>query len=176
MGAWKYLSDFAFAAVEDNIPVVQFVHDYSLICLFQWLLDSRHSLCTGPTSDEKCISCFRRSLRWKGRIPNALLSVPFLGSTMQGFIGSNFTKRLDLDSTVRRALSHMQTYRDGLTFFIAQSPSVIDVLASARIEPSRCRFVPQYIGEDKLRKYNSPSNRSRQQEISESRVCWSVVR
>jgi len=145
MGAWKYLSDFAFVGREHGIPVVQMVHDYSILCLRTWLVDSWGNLCEGPTTHQKCLSCIWHSWTWKGRIKNLLLSS--FRTLLHGGLSPSFTLG------AQRALNDLQRYREAITLYIAQSPSVVDLLQSGGIERSRCRLLPQYIGEEKLREY-----------------------
>ena len=153
MGAWGYLSDFVFVAKEMGIPVVQMVHDYSILCLRQWLVDSWGEVCSGPTPLGKCIDCIRHGLGWKDRIKDFTLSLPVLGEAAWPKVEGDSRWGMHVNRVVGEAYSYMQSYRNQIDIFIAQSPAVIEMLKTVGVDPSCCRFVPQYIGEEKLRKY-----------------------
>lgn len=153
MGAWNYLTDFAFVAHRHKIPIVQFLHDYSILCLRQWLVHSRGNLCDGPSSKRKCVDCSWYSLGWKGRTFDRLQYLPVAGRLLRGIFPGNQTEDLSVRDTVSKALNHMEEYRNRVSLFIAQSPPVTEVLSELGIGANRCRLVPQYIGEDKLKEY-----------------------
>jgi len=148
MGAWKHLMDFALAGCEQGIPVVQMVHDYSVLCLRSWLVDSWGNICSGPTTDHKCLKCVSHIWTWKGKLKNLLLTC-FRFISGQGGKPSATLNAND-------ALSYLHRYQSAISVFIAQSPSVTDVLQQAGIQLDRCRFLPQYIGEAKLWHYARP--------------------
>ncbi len=150
VGAWKLMTEFALEAAREHIPVVQVVHDYSLICLRQWLLDSSGNLCSGPTSDAKCLNCVDGSLALRARLSSRLLSLPLASACAGAVLGPDYVADRHLPTAVGDALAHMAGYRRAVTLFVAQAPSVTDLLGSAAVVPSRCRFLPQFIGEDKL--------------------------
>ncbi len=156
VGAWKLLTEFALEARRRDIPVVQLVHDYSLICLRQWLLDSSGSLCSGPTSEAKCLRCVEHSLGARARLASRLLSLPLAPAFAGALLGPDHVADRHVPTAVGEALTHMAAYRRAVTLFVAQAPSVVEVLSSAAIAPSRCRFLPQFIGEDKLARYPRP--------------------
>ena len=60
---------------------------------------------------------------------------------------------------MEEAFRFSESYRNLIDVFIAQSPDVIDVLSGNGIDRNQCKFVPQYIGEEKLRKYPRPSGK-----------------
>ncbi len=153
MGAWNHLLEFALAGIARRIPVVQMVHDYSVLCLRTWLVDSWGNICTGPTSTEKCIRCVRHGLGWKDKIKDLFLSVPIIGEYVRTLLSTNSRYNVHTSSTVNQAYIYMSDYRDCVSIFIAQAPSVEDTLRSIGIENSRCKLLPQYIGEERLRQY-----------------------
>ncbi len=156
IGAWKHMTEFALEARRLGIPVVQVVHDYSLICLRQWLLDNSGRLCSGPTSRGKCLECISGSLGVRATLRNKLLSAPLISSVAGFFLGSDYVGNHHVQTGVGSALDHMDDFRRAITLFVAQAPSVVDLLGSAGIAPSRCRFLPQFIGDEKLERYPRP--------------------
>ncbi len=156
IGAWNHLTEFGLEAHQRGIPVVQVVHDYSLICFQQWLLDSSGRLCTGPTSREKCFECLRRPLGPRAALRNRLLSLPGLPSVAGALFGPEYVGNHHVASGAGSAWAHMQAFRGAITLFIAQAPSVVDLLGTAGVSPSRCRLLPQFIGDEKLEKYSRP--------------------
>ncbi len=156
IGAWAFLSEFALAAAREGIPTVQVVHDYSLICLRQWLLDAAGELCSGPTSEGKCRECIASSFGPRGWLRNRLLSLPVVPALARTIWGEDTVGNHHAPTAVGEAWRHMAAYRRAITLFVAQAPSVIDVLATAGVEADRCRLLPQFIGDEKLERYPRP--------------------
>jgi len=155
IGAWGFLSEFVFAAKALGIPVVQLVHDYSILCLQQWLVDSWGKLCNGPDSLGKCTTCVRHGLGWKDKIKDVILSLPIVGKGVWTKVEANRKWGIQADLVVRESYIYMQRYRNLIDLFVAQSPTVIELLKTGNVAPSRCRFIPQYIGNEKLQEYPS---------------------
>lgn len=153
MGAWQSLAEFAFAAKDQHIPIIQQVHDYSILCLRRWLIDSWGDHCDGPAYIGKCINCVRHSLDWKDRIKDGILSLPWLGHVLENNLEASSKFNKHVKAAVSDAFAYMKAYRDQTDLFIAQSETVSEVLGLAGIEQSKCKLVPQYIGEKKIRKY-----------------------
>lgn len=161
--AWKHLTDFASVGHERGIPIVQLLQDYSILCLRQWLVDSWGELCSGPTTPEKCSSCIWHGQGVKERARDTLLSLPLIGATISTHItGGDDKRNARTRSVVREAVSHMQRYREMVTRYIAQTPSVVEVLEANGVAPSRCHVVPQYIGEEKFQAFPRPIRDSRE--------------
>ena len=157
VGAWKGLTELGLEARRLDIPVVQVVHDYSLICLRQWLLDRSGALCTGPTSERKCLDCMSHPPpRAYARARNHLASLTPVRRLTKVLLGRVPSSEQYDPLAVEEALTHMAAYRHAVTRFVAQAPSVVDLLGSAGIAPEQCRFLPQFIGEDRLRRYRRP--------------------
>jgi len=153
VGAWGGLIDFPLVGSGHGIPIIQMVHDYSILCLLHWLQDSWGNLCTGPTSTAKCTACIRHSLGWKDKIKNAILSTAIVGKVIQKYLGRGNRYNIQVKSTVDGALQFMHAYRQKIELFIAQSPMVHKKLAEFGVRKEKIRMIPQYIGEDKLDKY-----------------------
>lgn len=159
VGALQHLTEFALMGKALGIPLVQTVHDYTILCLRQWLVDGWGENCDGPTSVEKCANCIRHSLGHNDRIKDTLLSFPFLGPKVLDFLGEYSRFNIHVNTVVSEAFSFMKNYRDVVTLFIAQTPLVADVLNCCGVKPSRIRLLPQYIGEKKLRCYSRAEGR-----------------
>ena len=157
IGAWQHLSDYGIEARGQGIPIVQVVHDYSLICLRQWLLDSSGELCAGPTSRDKCVRCLGGSLGIRASLKDRVLSLPAVASLAGSLLGSEYVGNHHVATGAGDALAHMAAFRRAVTLFVAQAPSVVDILGSAGIAPSQCRFLPQFIGDHKLERYPRPA-------------------
>lgn len=153
VGAWGGLIDFPLVGAEYGIPIIQLVHDYSILCLLQWLQNSWGHLCTGPSSAAKCITCIRHSLGWKDKIKDAVLSTPVLGKVIRKYLGWGNRYNIHVESTVSESLRFMQAYRQKVSLVIAQSPFVSKKLAEFDVQEEKIHLIPQYIGEEKLIQY-----------------------
>ena len=153
VGAWNHLSDFVMLGYKLRVPIVQLVHDYSILCMRQWLVDSWGNLCSGPTSTQKCLACIRHGLGWKGQAKSKIQALPALGLVASIIWPDDGNEHQSVKSSVTQAIDYMQTYRDRISLYIAQSPSVMDVLRVGGVGSERFRFIPQYIGEEKLERY-----------------------
>ncbi len=156
-GAWQHLTEYVLEAHRQGVPVVQVVHDYSILCLRQWLLDASGELCTGPTTRAKCLRCLGSTLGPRAMLRDLLLSLPMAASLAESLLGPEYAANHHVATAAGGALDHMAAFRRAVTLFVAQAPSVVEVLGSAGVAASRCRFLPQFIGEHKLERYPGPA-------------------
>ncbi|HAF61797.1 MAG TPA: hypothetical protein DCK95_05680 [Anaerolineaceae bacterium] len=154
VGAWNGLIDFPLLGSKLGIPIVQMVHDYSILCLQIWLQDSWGQLCSGPKSIEKCSACIQNSLGWKDQIKNQILSLPIFGNILRNILRKAHPYNIHVDSAVTKSLSFMENYRQKVNFFIAQSPMVKQKLSEYGVSKENIRLLPQFIGEEKLTQYS----------------------
>lgn len=153
VGAWGGLIDFPIRGIKFGVPVIQLVHDYSILCMRQWLIDSWGNLCSGPTTIRKCSRCINHSLGWKDQIKNGFLSIPVVGQAARYILGDYHRYNINVRSVIPESMKFMDAYRKKVTLFIAQSPTVIDKLTQFGVEKKNIKLITQYIGENKLKQY-----------------------
>jgi len=153
MGAWAHLLDFGTTAAERGIPVLQMIHDYSLLCLRNWLVNSDNRTCSGPVSASGCYACVEHGISRRARLIAALVAPVSISFASLPWCRSGRVLPVQREQIVARAFEHMRRYRESVSLYLAQAPENIEVMVRAGHPRSKFRLVPQFIGEDKLRRY-----------------------
>lgn len=153
MGAWGYLLEYGLAAIRRGIPVVQMIHDYSLLCMRHWLLDSWNRVCLGPETANKCYLCMENAIGVRARLMAwgvhcAARLLPLCRETWGRKALPTGRARI-----VEESFEFMRQYRNAVTLYLAQSPDNIRIMGRTGLPESRFRLLPQFIGEDKLTVY-----------------------
>ena len=151
VGAWQHLGTVALAAQELGIPVVLHPHDYSLVCLRTWLLDSTATACSGPETDAKCVRCLSQSLGAKGRAVRSLSALPVIGSRLAKAWGKPSDDSFRLAKAVDLARDHMRSVIDAASLIIAQTDRTRDVMIRSGVPAERVVVVHQCMAPEKAR-------------------------
>lgn len=143
LGAWKHLGEVALAAREAGIPVVLFLHDYSILCLRSWLLHSSGNVCSGPETLQKCVDCLSSGLGPRGRLRRRLTALPALGGLLASALGQPRDRHWSLPASVRAARAHMEAVLEAADTVVAQSPRARKILLANGVGDERIRVLPQ---------------------------------
>ncbi len=149
VGVFMGMGDFVIAAAAHHIPIVMMVHDYSILCLKKYFFNSQSEICTFA-QHQKCFDCIKKSLG-----PNMLL-VNGMTSFLTGvfpLINRKHVLNYNLGQAVDESFEFMNRIRQSVDKFIVQTPLATEMLVSGGIDPQRCSFVQQYIGEEKMKNY-----------------------
>ncbi len=152
-GAIQGLQEFIIEGGRNRIPVYQMIHDYSLFCLKQWLVKPNGEICSGP-EESHCKNCIENSLGKNDKIKNKVLSFPIIGKILRLCLAKNSRYFVHVSSLIEESFYLRKQMLMKIKKFISQGNNVSNVLESNTLNKDDILFLPQYIGESRLIKYD----------------------
>lgn len=136
------------AAIRLGLPIVQHVHDFSVLCGRSFLVDDKGRACAGP-AEGRCESCLRTSHAPALRLGMRLASLPGGEAVIRGLLGPRRTERFRLRAGVDRFFAFRRRLMEAVHSWIATGPRIRDVLCRHGVEAGRVTILPHALPDDR---------------------------